>query len=82
MRIWHDIRTAPFDREVDVRVGRRIFRAVLRRSASMNEDEQPCAQWQATTDHYPRCWSDGCCWESNADCVMSAQPEAWREIAA
>ena len=34
MRIWHDIRTALFDCEVDVRIGTRIFRA---------ENAQGCA---------------------------------------
>lgn len=81
MRSWRALETAPYDREVEVRVSKRAFKAILRKDASLNEDEQPCDQWQATTYSYPRCWSDGACWESNADGVTSAQPEAWREIA-
>lgn len=81
MRRWLDIATAPYERDVEVRVGKRTFRAILRKDASVNEVEQPCDQWQATTNSYPRCWSDGACWESNANCSISAQPEAWREVA-
>jgi hypothetical protein len=80
VRRWSDIRTAPYQREVEVRIGSRAYKAILRKDASLDEDERPCDQWQATTDCYPRCWSDGACWDSNADEIRSAQPEAWREV--
>jgi hypothetical protein len=55
-------------------------RAELRLNAcgSMTEDEVPCDQWQAVNDDYPKCWSEGSCWASNADCYTSDQPTAWR----
>jgi hypothetical protein len=78
MRKWLDIATAPYDMEVEVRIGKRAIRAILRKDASLTSDEESCDQWAATTDKYPRCWSDGACWESNADEAPSAQPAAWR----
>jgi hypothetical protein len=75
---WQPIETAPYDTEVEVRLttGRKI-KAILRANASLDEDENDCDQWQATGD-YPPCWSDGACWETNADGFCSAQPIEWR----
>ena len=79
-RPWHPIEAAPYNRAVEVKIGRRAFPAILLPDASMSSEEQSCDQWQATTDSYPPCWSDGSCWESNADEQMSLQPEAWRPL--
>lgn len=81
-RPWQSLATAPYGCEVEVRIERRAIRAQLVRNGSMTDEETPCDQWQATTDRFPKCWSAGCCWESNEDGVMSLQPEAWRDIAA
>jgi hypothetical protein len=79
-REWQPLDTVPYGREVEVKLGSRAIRAQRVRNASMTEDEVPCDQWQATTDRFPKCWSDGCCWATNADGVMSEQPEGWREV--
>ena len=81
-RKWQPLETAPFNREVEVRVGRRrVVRAKLVPDASMDSNGDACDQWWATTDKYPPCWSEGACWESNVDEQMSAHPDAWRELA-
>jgi hypothetical protein len=78
---WQPIDSVPYNVEVEVKIDRRIFPAILRPDASMTSEEESCDQWQATTDRHPACWSEGACWESNADEVMSLQPEAWRALA-
>jgi hypothetical protein len=75
---WLPIETAPVGLTVRVKVGRRSFRAAYMVGASIDEDGNPCDQWQALDNDYPKCWSGGACWESNADGFCSAQPEAWR----
>jgi hypothetical protein len=79
-RPWLPIEEAPYNQEVEVKIGRRPIPAILRPDASNTCEEKSCDQWQATTDAYPACWSDGACWESNADEQMSLQPEAWRPM--
>lgn len=42
-------------------------------------DEKDCWGWVAAEDSdYPKNWSEGACWESNADEVQSTQPVAWK----
>jgi hypothetical protein len=81
MSDWKPIETAPPYRvpvEIETWDGRR-FMAALQPDASMREDETPCDQWQACEGEvYPECWSDGACWESNADHQMSDPPKRWR----
>lgn len=78
---WQPIETAPYGVSVEVKVeGGKSFPATLVRDGSMNDSERTCDQWQADTDAYPRCWSDGCCWESNANEVTSKQPVLWRHL--
>jgi hypothetical protein len=37
--------------------------------------------WWATDEgKHPKCWSDGGCWQSNADEVPSAMPIGWRPL--
>lgn len=81
MSKFQQIATAPYWKHVEVKVGRRWFLAMKVANGSLDENERPCDQWQALTDNHPACWSDGACWESNADGNMSAQPEAWRKPA-
>ncbi len=76
---WQPIDTAPYSTPVEVRVGSMTFLARLEPDASLADDEQPCDQWQAVNEgEHPPCWSEGACWSSNTDEVMSRQPEAWR----
>jgi hypothetical protein len=81
---WQPIETAPDDEPVQVRVGESmVFDAVLRRGASLDQDERECDQWVAIHEgEHPPCWTDGACWSSNADEVMSLQPSAWRRLPA
>jgi hypothetical protein len=47
----------------------------------MNEDSEECGLWiAAIEDFFPPCWSDGQCWESNADHIMSDQPVTWKPL--
>lgn len=81
--VWQPIDDAPYDTPVTVRVGGMTFGAILRRGASETTDGDPCDQWQALiADEHPPCWTDGACWEINADGYGSREPEAWRTIAA
>lgn len=76
---WQPIDTAPYSTPVEVRVGSMTFLAQLEPDASLADDEQPCDQWQAVNEgEHPPCWSEGACWSSNSNEVMSRQPEAWR----
>jgi len=52
-----------------------------REKALRNMDRAKCDQWQAAVEgEHPPCWSDGACWESNADEIGSLQPNAWRPL--
>lgn len=75
---WLDPKDAPYWKHVEVKVGRKVFMAMLTADTSMTEDEKPCDQWQALVDNYPRNWSGGYCWESNEDGEMSDPVEGWR----
>lgn len=76
---WQAMDAAPYGISVQVKCeGFRPFLATLVRDGSVNEREQSCDQWQADTDTFPPCWTDGACWESNADGFMSKQPQMWR----
>lgn len=78
---WQPIETAPFNREVEIEAGGKVFRAIYATDASMDEDEKSCDQWQAADeDEAPRDWCAGCCWSSNSQGRMSAQPTRWREF--
>lgn len=86
MSDWHDISSAPKDREIELRVRRKVFRAkwdfVCWRSdvqEDVNEDTA-CHAWCATTDDHPSDWDDGVCWFVNGDGRRSSRPSAWREI--
>jgi hypothetical protein len=76
---WLPIETAPINADVRVRAGEMTFLARLVPGASLNEAMEPCDQWQAVVEHdHPPCWSDGACWESNANESPSAQPIEWQ----
>jgi hypothetical protein len=76
---WRDIKSAPFNVPVRVKLGEGMsIVARLIPDASMTSDERTCDEWQAEFEgEHPECWSDGCCWESNADDMMSMQPTHW-----
>lgn len=50
-----------------------VLKAALMPNHSINENEKDCDQWVADTIH-PECWTDGCCWENNAEEEASDQP--------
>ncbi|WP_174804399.1 hypothetical protein [Martelella limonii] len=80
---WRPIETAPYKTVVRVKVGNSMtFEARLMPDASLNSGGKSCDQWQAVHEgEHPEDWSDGACWESNADEMPSSQPTAWRPIA-
>ena len=45
----------------------------------INDDDHNYA-WQATSDDYPPCWTDGVCWYRNEDNEVSVQVIDWRDI--
>ena len=79
---WNPIETAPYDTPVEVQFakgGGKPIVARLLRDHSMKMDETPCDQWVAEVEgKHPRNWSEGACWENNADDQVSEQPIAWR----
>lgn len=80
-REWQPIETAPYNQIVEVRAGKMTFHARLVPDASWSDLDTRCDQWQAAIEgEHPPCWSDGACWESNADEVASLQPTAWRAL--
>jgi hypothetical protein len=82
VRNWRVIECAPYNEPVEVEAGRMRFPAILLPDAAMTTEEKSCDQWHATTDVYPLCWTDGACWETNADEQASIQPTRWRPIEA
>jgi hypothetical protein len=41
----------------------------------------PCGGWAFVEDQEPpACWTDGVCWESNADDQPSIQPARWKAL--
>tara|TARA_R100001132_G_scaffold24115_1_gene22929 strand:+ start:2017 stop:2292 length:276 start_codon:yes stop_codon:yes gene_type:complete len=70
----------PYDTPVQIRFaeGRKVMLARLLRGHSLDESMRNCDQWVAEGDDYPPCWTEGACWESNHDEVMSKQPAQWR----
>jgi hypothetical protein len=79
---WQDIETAPYNTPVIVEVGSGMsFAAQLVPDASINSEDQSCAQWRAVHQgEHPPCWSDGACWQRNENEVMSMQPRRWRAL--
>jgi hypothetical protein len=78
---WLSAMTPPYAQEVEVRVGAMRFRAKLMQGASLDENGRSCDQWQAAREgEHPPCWTDGACWESNADLSPSLQVDAWRFV--
>lgn len=43
----------------------------------IDSDDNNCGGW-AAEDGYPPCWTDGVCWEVNADGKPSDPPTHWR----
>lgn len=70
-----------------------IFRAEIRgygdchliawtEGIGVDDDDQPCGAWvHHGPGEPPPCWSDGACWDSNADGSMSAPPVRWMQDA-
>jgi hypothetical protein len=81
---WQPIESAPYDTPVRVKLGNSMtIVARLMPDASMNDEGKPCDQWQAQYEgEHPECWTDGACWESNADGLCSMQPRAWTALKA
>lgn len=82
-RNWISIECAPYNEPVEVKTGWRKFKAVLVPDISLTSEGVSCDQWHACEgEKHPPCWTDGACWESNADEQMSIVPTGWRPIKA
>ena len=82
MSEWQPIETAPVAECVWVQAGGMTFKAAWFPSFSLDENGEECDQWLAEEeDEHPPCWTDGACWETNADMVQSAQPTHWMPLA-
>lgn len=80
---WLPIESAPFDQDVEVRVGQMTFLARLLPHAALTSSELACDQWVAVREgEHPPCWSGGACWSSNEDEVASIHPTHWRPLPA
>ncbi|MBC05684.1 hypothetical protein [Thalassospira sp.] len=52
------------------------------KDATLNEDHEPCDQWQAEDgEDHPESWHDGACWDSNAEGNASTPVIGWKRIA-
>lgn len=79
---WLDPVDAPYGTELLVKThGGAVFLAKYECNASVNSDENACDQWQAVNVH-PECWTNGCCWESNADEMASDPVVGWINLSA
>ncbi|MDG4719385.1 hypothetical protein [Thalassospira aquimaris] len=51
------------------------------KDATLNEDHEPCDQWQAEDgEDHPESWHDGVCWDSNADGNPSMPVIGWKPV--
>ena len=79
MTDWQPIDTAPRDGTV-IRVRTKGERVLLAswQSGLVDELENECGGWFAEDEAtQPSCWTDGVCWEQNADDEKSDQPIKW-----
>lgn len=81
MRKWKPMETAPYNTAVEIKAGGMAFKAIFLSNVSIDESGKYCDQWQAVHEgKHPPCWTDGACWESNDDEMMSIQPTHWRSL--
>lgn len=78
-KMFNPIDTAPLDgTPVEVKTaGGFTFKAAFQDHGFMNELEEECGCWVAEGEGEPECWTDGVCWESNADERPSDPPIGW-----
>lgn len=82
MSEWQPIETAPRDGTAILvkTVGDHYLEAYWGDSL-MNKAEHFCSGWFANKeDNHPACWTDGVCWESNADEEPSDPPILWTPL--
>lgn len=79
-REWQDLTSVPLDGgSVELKLEDGFVLRASWQGGFMSSAEDDCSCWVADEDaDYPDCWTDGACWESNANECMSLQPEFWR----
>lgn len=79
---WQHINKAPRDGTVIlVRTVGGYYLEAYWGDGLMNKAEQYCNGWfAAKEDIHPDCWTDGVCWEINADEEPSDQPDIWMPL--
>lgn len=78
---WHDMKSAPLDgSDIEIKTtGGFELLARWERQGFINEAGDDCGSWVAVVeDEHPPSWTDGACWESNADERPSDPPVKWR----
>lgn len=80
MSEWRQIETAPMDgTEVQLLLGSGRTLTASMQSGFMNSNDCDCMCWVASEDEaYPDCWTDGVCWDRNAEDKQSDQPTHWK----
>ena len=80
MSDWQDIATAPKDGThvvIETATGK-VFKAFYYLAGAIDDDGNVCDVWAASSDDcYPDNWTDGICWELNADYERSDPPWRW-----
>lgn len=80
---WRPIESAPRDgRDIEIRTFDGFeMKARWERGGFENAEGKSVGSWVASDeDEHPPCWTDGACWESNADEVQSDPPIMWRPV--
>lgn len=78
---WQQMKTAPRDKTTVLvcTFSGYVFPAFYDPTGSVDENEEVCGIWCAKYEGFhPPCWSEGQCWTSNEDEIMSEQPLYWR----
>lgn len=73
---WQSMDSAPKDgRSIRLLTSEGFELTASWQDGYMNSEGENCACWVADEDSkYPDDWSEGVCWESNEDEIMSQQP--------
>lgn len=82
---WQPIETAPKDGTWIQAIipGHGADNIIAWLNGLLDTDGDDCGGWSFVTEQEPPdCWSDGVCWEHNADGVPSVIPTHWRPLPA
>lgn len=81
---WRDMESVPTDgtKVILFTAGRCVVKAFLDENGAEGKDG-PCDVWKAAEEgQHPYCWTDGLCWDRNADDEPSDPPILWMPLPA